>query len=212
MKPPITIAVIGGTGKAGRYLVEELLNQGYSLKLLLRDPQKYPNPSPSVELVAGDVREYKALQTLMEGCQAVISTLGQPAGEPSVFSQATQNVLRAMEAQQIQRYILITGLTVDTPADHKNPKTQAATDWMKAHYPETTSDKQVEYQILTKSALDWTLVRLPWIQLTDEPAETRVSLEDCAGEQISTASLARFLIAQLSDLTYVRQAPFIANA
>lgn len=212
MKSIKKIAVIGGTGKAGRYLVEELLRRGYTLRLLLRDPSSYLNAHPFVEIIPGDARKYETVKTLAEGCEAIVSTLGQPTGQPSIFSQATQNVLRTMEEQKIQRYILITGLTVDTPADYKNPKTQAATDWMKTNYPETTTDKQTEYQLLTKSALDWTLVRLPWIQLTDEPVEIRVSLEDCPGEQISTASLAHFLIAQLTDSTYVRQAPFIANA
>lgn len=212
MKNPIKIAIIGGTGKAGRYLVKELLKKGYPLRLLLRNLQKFPDPPPSVELIHGDAREYEALQCLLEGCQVVISTLGQPVGEPTIFSQATKNVLRAMEEWNIRRYVLTTGLNVDTPTDQKNPKVQAATDWMKTHYPKTTIDKQVEYSILTESTMDWTLVRLPLIELTDEPTEIKVSLEDCPGEHISATSLARFLVEQLIDNTYLRHAPFVASA
>jgi hypothetical protein len=32
-----------------------------------------------------------------------------------------------------------------------------ATEWMYQNYPETTSDKQKEYQLLSESNLDWTL-------------------------------------------------------
>ena len=34
------IAVIGGTGKAGKYLVKQLVNQGFKIKVLLRNPDK----------------------------------------------------------------------------------------------------------------------------------------------------------------------------
>jgi uncharacterized protein YbjT (DUF2867 family) len=34
------IAVIGGTGKAGRFLVKELINQGFQIRVLTRNPNK----------------------------------------------------------------------------------------------------------------------------------------------------------------------------
>jgi hypothetical protein len=36
---------------------------------------------------------------------------------------------------------------VDTPLDKKGPLTQAATQWMREHYPETTTDKQQEFEL-----------------------------------------------------------------
>lgn len=211
MNTPIKIAVIGGTGKSGQYLVKTLLAQGFHLRLLLRDPERFLQPDVSVEIVKGDARDGQAVLTLLEGCQAVISTLGQPKGEPSIFSQASRNILQAMHAHGISRYILTTGLHVNTPADQKSPQTRMATDWMYTHYPEITLDKQAEYELLVRSEADWTLVRLPWIELTEERKPMRASLEDCPGEKISATDLAHFLIKQLSDKTYNRQAPFIAN-
>ena len=116
-----------------------------------------------------------------------------------------------MDACKTSRYIVITGLNVDTPFDQKSPKTRFATDWMKTNYPLTTADKQLEYNLLSESNLDWTLVRLPMIEQTDDKGEIVVSLEDCPGKKISATDLAFFLIGQLSDKTYLRQAPFIAN-
>lgn len=207
------IAVIGGTGKSGKYLVHQLLTQGFNLKLLVRNPDRFQIQSPLIEVVHGNVNHYDAVLQLVEGCQAVISTLGlgQPNSETSIFSQATKNVLRAMEACKIPRYIVITGLNVDTPFDEKSPKTQFATDWMKTNYPLTTSDKQLEYNLLSESSFDWTLVRLPMIEQTDDKSEILVNLKDCPGDKISATDLAFFLIGQLSDKTYLRQAPFIAN-
>lgn len=214
MQQTLKIAIIGGTGKSGKYLVKQLINEGISFKILLRDPQKFKIKSSLAEVVPGDVKDYASIQSLIAGCYAVISTLGlgQPPSETSIFSQATINIIRAIQEYNIQRYILITGLNVDTPFDKKSLKTKQATDWMYTHYPKTTHDKQIEYTILSTSNINWTLVRLPLIEQTDERAGTQVSLEDCPGDKISATSLAHFLIKQLSDDKYVRKAPFLANA
>ena len=213
MEQTTKIAVIGGTGKSGKYLVHELLNQGFSIKLLVRNPDRFQIQSPLIEVIHGNVNHYDTVLQLVEGCQAVISTLGlgQPNSETSIFSQSTKNVLRAMETEQISRYIVITGLNVDTPFDQKGTKTKLATDWMKTNYPLTTADKQLEYHLLSESYLNWTIVRLPIIEQTDTKGEVTVSLEDCPGDTISAADLALFLIKQLSDNTYLRKAPFIAT-
>lgn len=212
MEQKIKIAILGGSGKAGTYLVKELLQQGFSLKMLLRNPENFQLQNPLIQIVPGDARHYESVRAVTQDCQAVISAVGYRAGEPPIFSQATQNVLRAMQECNSTRYISLTGLNVDTPFDQKNPKVQAATDWMKVNYPKTTTDKQVEYQLLTESTVDWTLVRLPWIHLTDSADEVNTSLEDCPGEGVSAGALARFLVTQLSNKTYLRQTPFVFNA
>jgi putative NADH-flavin reductase len=206
------LAILGGTGKSGKYLVKELLSRGFHLKILLRSPENFQLISQFIEIVKGDARDYESVRSLVNGCDAVISTLGQPRGEASIFSQATSNVLRAMSECSVKRYIVTTGLNVDTSFDKKGPKTKMATDWMKSNYPKTTLDKQVEFDILSKSDINWTLVRLPMIEQTDERRKVVVSLEDCPGDNISATDLACFLIDQLSSGTYVRESPFIANA
>ncbi|GGB02145.1 NAD(P)-dependent oxidoreductase [Puia dinghuensis] len=204
-----TIAVIGGTGKSGKFVVRELIRQNIPFRILLRNAASCNLPVG--QIIQGDVRNPEAVLKVAEGCTAIISTLGQPKGEPSIFSQATRNVLTAMQAINIKRYILTTGLNVDTPVDKKGPVTQAGTNWMREHYPETTADKQLEYELLAGSAVDWTLVRLPLIGLTENSEAIATSLEDCPGTGIHAADLARFLVSQVLDKNYIRQAPFLAN-
>lgn len=211
MTPYIKVAVIGGTGKAGKYIVKNLLAQGFSIKILLRYPEKFQISSPLIEIVKGDARDLLAIRQLLKDCQAIISAVGQPVGEPSVFSQVTRNIIQVMHEYQMHRYILITGLNVDTPFDQKSPKTKFGTDWMKTNYPLTTADKQVEYETLVESDIDWTLVRLPMIEQTDTINEIKIDLEDCPGDQISATDLALFLIKQLTDQKYIKKAPFISS-
>ena len=211
------IAVIGGTGKSGAYLVQELLRQGFRLKLLIRDASSRDLPlfysHPAVKILDGNVRDYEVVRRLIQGCDAVISTLGLgiPNSEPTIFSQSTQNILSAMNECNIERYIVTTGLNVDTPFDKKSAKTQFSTEWMRTNFPLSTADKQREYEILSDSEVQWTLVRLPLIELTDSRKEVLISTEDMLGEKISTTDLACFLIAQLNDHTYWQKAPFIGS-
>lgn len=213
MKHPIKIAVIGGTGKSGSYLVKILTSQGFQLKLLVQNPAKFQHDYSQAEIIQGNVNDYAKVHELLEGCDAVISTLGLgiPASEPSIFTTSTTHVLEAMAETGVSRYLVTTGLNVDSPFDEKGTKSQMATEWMKANYPISTQNKQEEYEILSESTADWTLVRLPMIEQTDEVSEINISLEDCPGDKISATNLANFLIEQLTDTTYIRKAPFIAD-
>lgn len=206
-----TIAVIGGTGKSGKFLVQSLLNKQYPIRMLLRNPENFTLKNPLINIVKGDVRNSEAVHHLIKDCDVVISTLGQSVGEKSIFSDATGNIIKAMNSYGINRYIVTTGLNVNTPFDHKNEKVKMATDWMYQNYPETTTDKQKEYELLNKSNLNWTLVRLPLINLTDESFATETSLQDCKGETISATDLANFLISQMDDQTFCKQSPFLYN-
>jgi putative NADH-flavin reductase len=213
MEHKIKIAVIGGTGKSGKYLVQELVAQGLPSKLLLRNPAAFQIVNPLVEVIPGNVADYNAVHKLIDGCQAVISTLGLgiPASDPTIFSLSTTHVLRAMQAFGIQRYLVTTGLNVDTPFDNKTGKTALATNWMKNTYPVSTANKQLEYELLANSPVNWTLVRLPMIALTAARSEVAISVTDCPGESINAGNLAHFLIEQLFSTEYVKKSPFIAN-
>jgi putative NADH-flavin reductase len=206
-----TIAVIGGTGKTGHYLVQELLKRKHPMKLLLRTPENFTIENPLIEIVQGDARDSEAVNCLIKDCSAVISKIGQPAREEPIFTDATKNIIQSMNSHGIKRYITITGLNVNTPFDHKNDKVKMATEWMYQNYPKTTKDKQDEYEILVKSNLDWTLVRLPLIIPTSEHFRTETNLTDCPGEKISAADLSEFLVSQIDDEAYIKQSPFLYN-
>ncbi len=206
-----TIAVIGGTGKSGHYLIHELLEKEYPIRLLLHTPGNLTIESPLIEIVHGDARDFESVNRLITGCKAVISKIGQPAGEDPIFTDATKNIIQSMNLHGIKRYITITGLNVDTPFDHKNSKVKAATDWMYQNYPKTTQDKQDEYDLLVNSHLDWTLVRLPLIIPTAERFKKETNLTDCLGEKISAADLSEFLVSQIDDRAYIKQSPFLYN-
>ncbi|WP_159470119.1 NAD(P)-dependent oxidoreductase [Dyadobacter sp. 3J3] len=220
MNQNIKIAVLGGGGKTGKYLVDHLIEKGYSLKILLRNLPNSEDTSeqfllyfanPLVEIVIGDAVNFEDIRVLLADCQVIISTIGQRPGEPMVASMATENILKAMKDYKIKRYILVAGINIDTPFDKKSEQTKAATNWMKNTFPAIHEDRVKAYDCLTKSDVDWTLVRLPIIEYTDQSFPVETSTEDCLGTKISTKDIALFLEAQISDKTYLRTAPFLYN-
>lgn len=213
MKSFQKIAVIGGTGKSGTYLVKELLLEGCQVNLLIRNPEKIPEFHPNLFPILGDVTSEKDVQKLLEGCDAVLSTLGLgiPASAPDLFEKTTANILKSMKSQGVERYVVTTGLNVNTPEDQKSERNLQATAWMEQIFPKSTQSKQKEYDLLLNSDLKWTLVRLPMIELTDKESPIGTDLKDCNGEKISAKSLARFLIEQLHSDQFIKEAPFLFN-
>lgn len=115
-----------------------------------------------------------------------------------------------MDKYDIQRYVLLAGLNIDTPFDKKSPKTIMATDWMKTNFPEIQKDRQLTYDLLVESKIDWTQVRVPLIIFSDETAQISVNLEDCLGEKISAFDISRFIVKEMIESHYIRQSPFIS--
>ena len=70
MEQKIKVAVIGGGGRTGKYLVKQLLSQGFYLKLLLRNPENFhqniPFNSPFVEIIQGDVLDSEKMNHLWQ--------------------------------------------------------------------------------------------------------------------------------------------------
>ncbi|WP_373399938.1 NAD(P)H-binding protein [Algoriphagus halophilus] len=121
MKSNQKIAVIGGTGKSGTYLVKELLSRNFHVNLLVRNPEKIPEDSHNLTVIIGDVLMENKVEKLIQGCDAVVSTLGLgiPASTPDLFEKASLIILKTMSSFGIKRYILTTGLNVTTPSDQK---------------------------------------------------------------------------------------------
>jgi putative NADH-flavin reductase len=205
------IAVLGGSGKAGKYLVKELIRQGFFVRALARYPGKMQQSDPLLEIIQGNARDYESIYNLISECDAVISTLGPAKNQPDTCSIAVVHIIKAMQALNIQRYIEVAGLGIDATGDRKGYLTRILVTIMRWFASSVIDDRQRDYELLQNSNLRWTIVRCPMIKLTDLSRKVITSLEDRPGNQISATDLARFLIDQLNDEQFICKAPFIAN-
>ena len=205
------IAVLGGSGRTGHYLVTELLNRGFHVTCLVRHPEKLAITSPMLTVLQGNGLDENAVRSLVANSEAVMNTIGQRKGEPLVSSASTHIIIQAMELYHVKRYIALTGVSIDVPGDRKKMKTRFSSSLMRLFFSEIIRDKQHAFELLKGSTLAWTLLRVPFIEFKEAGNSVVVDHEDCPGTKVSAGDIADFMINQLSDTRYVAKAPFIAN-
>jgi uncharacterized protein YbjT (DUF2867 family) len=73
----VRILVIGGTGLIGRPVARQLLEDGYDVRLLVRDPESARSRlGPGFDYAPGDVEDEPSLERALQGCDGVHLSLG----------------------------------------------------------------------------------------------------------------------------------------
>ena len=207
------ILVLGATGGTGRLIVAQALARGYDVTALVRSAEKARDLT-GAKLIVGDVRDEKALRQALEGRDAVVSALGTPASpfrEVTFLSSATRALVSAMKSKQVPRLICITGIGAGDSAGH------GGFVFDNLIFPlllrKVYADKNRQEAIVRDSGLDWILVR-PSV-LNNKPSRDRIrvlaDLSGFHGGTISRADVARFVLDQVRDDTWVHRSPLITS-
>nr|WP_106782866.1 NAD(P)H-binding protein [Lysinibacillus timonensis] len=206
------VAIIGGTGKVGRHIASRALEKGYQVRMLVRSPKKLTSHDARIEIVEGDVRNLEDIQKLLTDCQIVISTFGQPLKEEPIYSSVTENILKIMSDLKITRYIGVTGGSLTINGDKKSLLNKIGANVFEIVYSKMMSDKKNEWIILNRNtSIQWTLIRLPFIDEGKEKGFIKENLTDMPGTKITNNDIATFIIQQIDHPKYVHKAPFISN-
>jgi uncharacterized protein YbjT (DUF2867 family) len=206
------IAVLGATGRTGQLLVAELLRRGHELTVLARSPEKKLGATHgAVRVVTGASTDPDALASLLEGAEAVVSTLGPTSRDSTVMSDTARVLVPAMEQRGIRRFVGVSGTGVDMEGDLKGRKDRVISSMIRRVGGVMATDKAEEYRILVASDLDWTLARPP--RLVEGPPTERV-VHDAhtpgRSSWIRRADLAVFLADVVEQDLYLRQSPFVS--
>ncbi|MBN8581473.1 MAG: NAD(P)H-binding protein [Anaerolineae bacterium] len=130
-----TILVIGGTGMLGKPVAQQLKADGFSVRLLARNPEKAHNLLGSgYEIVKGDVDSPAALREAMNGVDGVhISLKGGPteADFDRMDHLATRDIANAAKELGVGRVTILSAYAVseekaDTPESRSKVKGEAA--------------------------------------------------------------------------------------
>lgn len=206
-----TIAIIGGTGRAGKFLAKSAIKKGYSVRILVRTPKKSLLNDPNITLIEGDARNPDVILSLLSGCHAVINTFGQPNKAVPLYSEITSLVIQTMKELEIKRYIGVTGGSLDIDGDKKSVLNKIGAIVFRILYAEMMEDKRKELHLLQASKLDWTLIRLPFVKENEKSKVIKEDDFDMPGFKISSRDIARFMIEQLHNPSYIGKTPFISN-
>ncbi len=205
------IAIIGGTGKVGRYIAKKALESGFQVRMLVRNPDKLTYSDDRIELIKGDAQNKTSIRTLIKDCHIVINTLGQPLKDFPIYSSVTSNILNFMGEFGIRRYIGVTGASLNVTGDKKKLVNRIGAKMFELLFSEMIADKKKELTILQNSDVEWTLVRLPFVVEGPETGRIKEKLTDMPGVKISNENIAKFIINQINDKKYLEKTPCISN-
>ena len=80
---PLTVAVLGATGRTGRFIVEDLLARGHAVRGISRSAGSQP-PKDGVTWIGADVRKPESLRPALEGADALVYAVGVTFSEVEV--------------------------------------------------------------------------------------------------------------------------------
>lgn len=207
------VLVLGATGGTGRHIVREAQASGHAVVALVRS-RANAGPLDGAALVEGDARDAPALASAMKGCDAVVSALGtglSPFRRVTVLSTATRALVDTMERERVRRLVCITGVGAGDSRGHGGFLYDRLL--LPLLLRTIYDDKDRQEAVIRASGLEWVIVRP--VVLTNGPATGRVrALTDLSGVHggtIPRADVARFVVAQLADDTWVRQAPLVTT-
>ena len=211
------VTVFGATGKIGRHVVDQLLAAGHTVIAYVRNPAKlttHTRTSPSSKASSPTPLQSPERS---DGADAVISALGPSlrrgaTGTP--VADGTRNIVKAMQAAGVRRYIGLATPAVADPHDRPTLKGKLLRLMPRlAMFPNALRELDGMTNAVTNSDLDWTIARIT--SPNDKPAKGTIRAgflgRDKVGWAMTRADIATFLVGQLTDTTYLRAAPAISN-
>jgi putative NADH-flavin reductase len=211
------ITIFGATGFSGQAILAEALKQGHVVSILVRDASKVQIKHPNLTIVEGNVLDAPTVTSVLNHQEAVIQCLGvggKGDGKPTTFiSDATKVIVDEMQKQQIKRLIAMSNVGAGhsiafQPWFFTKIILPYFMKWLKV----IIDDKNRMEPIIMNSNLDWTIVRCP--NITDKPAKGNCNTTlDGKGLKLSVTllDLSKFMVDQLTETTFNKQAPCVSN-
>jgi putative NADH-flavin reductase len=210
------IAIFGSTGFLGKVLLEMALDKGYQIKTLVRDPDKLGEFKDRVEFIHGDIFNVDDIQSTVSGTEAVLSTVGPPnrnTGDPEIYKKSMENIVNILGKENIRRFIHVGGAA---HAGGENENWTIGRRFLKQMLsitgPNILLAKQLEWEVLKKSKLDWTLVRPPAI-LKGKSNSGILSVDEInlGTLKVNVEDLADFILEQITSDLWIKKAPLVSG-
>ncbi|NJK93618.1 MAG: NAD(P)H-binding protein [Bacteroidales bacterium] len=212
-----TIALFGSTGKAGRVLLKKLLDKGYVVKVLVRNPAKLSFTHSQLSVIQGDVLNMEDVVKAIEKSEVIINVIGHVKGcPPDLQTRASKNILSGMQQSGITRLINLTGGGVKVESDNPGWIDRMLVFTMKNLLGKSLRNRMVDgdnhVALISKSKADWTIVRAPVLLPGKAKGKTRIgNVGHIPGYSLTFEDLTDQIIRILEEKSFVRQYPYITN-
>jgi putative NADH-flavin reductase len=208
------LVVFGATGRTGRLVVQQALDQGYTVVAFVRDPAKVPDQNCNLAIVLGSVMTAADVErAITPDVDAVICVLSPAKGAPSdLLPVAVGNIIRAMQRQGIRRLIHMTGAGVAMPQDRPKLVDRAIKVALQMQAGAVLRQSEAAARLVEDSGLDWTILRAPRLTNGPHSGHYRVGWAGVnTGPMLSRADAADFILKQTASRDYLHMAPAVSN-
>lgn len=207
-----TVAIFGATGFSGRSVLSELLARGHRVRALARRPAALETHT-NLTTVEGNALDPETVAEVLTGTDAVIHCLGvggKGNGAPTTLvSESVQLILDALGDSSSQRLICMSNVGAGDSGTFlaKRVVVPLFVRWLLP----IIEDKDRMEAALQASKTDWLAVRFP--NIVEGPAKDTKSCPNGRKTSLSitTESLARYLVDQLSAERIGLRTPSVSN-
>ena len=211
------VVIFGATGFSGQAILKEAIQQGHEVTILVRDPSKIKIQHNSLTVVQGDVMNRNAVASVLHHQEVVIQCLGvggKGNGKPNTFiSDATKIIIEEMEKNKVRKLIAMSNVGAGNsmtfyPWVFSKVILPYFMKWLKV----IIEDKNKMEPMIMNSNLNWIIVRCP--NVIDKPPKgiCHATLDGKSLKlSITLGDVASFMVNQIVDNTYSKQAPSISN-
>jgi uncharacterized protein YbjT (DUF2867 family) len=197
------VLVVGGTGTLGRQIAKRALEEGHSVRCMVRSPRKAAFLQEwGCELTRGDLLDPESLAYALDGQEAVIDAATARATDPgscyTVDWTGQQNLFHAMQTSGVKRLIFFSLLKADQHPDVPLMEIKACSEqWLMA--------SDLDYTILRCAAFMQGLISQFAIPVL-EGQTVWVSGVPTPIAYMNTQDMARFAVAALTRAETSRKA------
>jgi putative NADH-flavin reductase len=211
------LVIFGASGFSGQAILKEALAQNHQVSILVRNKSAISLHDKNLTIIEGDALDRKIVATVLKNQDAVIQCLGvggKGDGKPTTFiSDATKIMVEVMEENKVKKLIAMSNVGAGNsvafqPWFFNKIILPYFMRWLKV----LIDDKNRMERTIMDSQLDWTIVRCP--NIVDKPAKGNFKATlDGKGLKLSITlgDMAAFMVNQITDNTFSKQAPSISN-
>ncbi|GAA3924212.1 SDR family oxidoreductase [Hymenobacter algoricola] len=203
------LLIFGASGATGRQLVQQALDQQFSVTAFVRSPARFTLSHPNLRVVQGDILQPETVEAAVPGHDAVLSALGvsQNRVGDTTLSDGTQTILEAMWRHGVRRFIAETSLGVGSSRGEEGFVFRRVIRPLFLKH--VFADKERQEALVQASPLDWVIVRPAGLTNGPRTGDYKVALSFANTRirgRISRADVADFMLKQVATAAFVGRA------
>lgn len=210
----MNITIFGATGSLGSECLNQAIEAGHNITLLIRDKTKMDRiPTPQLSIFEGnglDIHDVE--QVISTTTDAVLFAVGVKKDSPAdLCTLITKNILDVMNKRQIKRFVFCSGANLIVAEDKLAFGMKFVVFFAKAFMGNKHFDKYHQFELLGQyPSIDWLGIRP--VQIIKGPLRSayQIGYIPFSGfSQISFADCAHEMLQMITDDTWLRKIPVI---